>query len=248
MIKLFTVLKSYIADLVLSDANYFGDGLAVWGKNVDFVNNPRFSTAYNQAINSGHKFIGTNVKLEWRVNTAIWAAQQVINLEGDFVECGVNTGILSVAICSYLNFNQVDKSFYLFDTYNGIPEDEVGYIENSSNLKKKNDSYSECYKTAKKNFSLWPRARLIRGVVPASLEEEKIEKVCYLSLDMNVVVPEIAALHYYWPKLVSGAVVLLDDYGWETCENQKIAFDNFAQEVGVPILFLPTGQGIIVKP
>lgn len=250
MINPIARIRTYINNLILSNANYFGDGLAVWGKNVDFIDNPKFASAYKQAINSGHRFANANenLKVEWRVNTALWAAQQVCNLEGDFVECGVNTGILSIAICNYINFNQIDKSFYLFDTYSGIPEDQVSYVESTANLKKKNEVYDECYEITRKNFSLWPRAHLIRGIVPASLESVIVEKVCYLSLDMNVVEPEMAALKYFWPKLVPGAVVLLDDYGWITCEQQKLAFDCFALEVGVPILFLPTGQGIIIKP
>jgi O-methyltransferase len=39
---------------------------------------------------------------------------------GDFVECGVNTGIFSLAVCEYVDFNRLDKSLWLFDTYKGF--------------------------------------------------------------------------------------------------------------------------------
>ena len=242
-------LKNYLNNLVLSRADYHGDGMAVWDKNIDFIDDPKFLQAYNQAVNSGHYFTNDDVKLkvEWRVNTALWAAKQAAKLEGDFVECGVNTGILSIAICQYLDFNQMDKSFYLFDTYNGIPEDQLSYAESVANIKQKNVYYYDCYEVTKKNFSHWPRAHLVRGKVPDTLNMVDIKKVSYLSLDMNVADPEIEAIRYFWPKLVSGGVILLDDYGWATCEQQKLAFDNFSKDVGSPILFVPTGQGIIVK-
>jgi len=83
--------------------------------------------------------------------------------------------------------------------------------------------------------------------VPETLDTVSIDKVSYLPLDMNVTEPELAALTYFWPKLVRGAVVLIDDYGWITCEQQKAAIDAFARKIGTPVLFLPTGQGIIVK-
>ncbi len=53
----------------------------------------------------------------------------------------------------------------------------------------------------------------MRGKVPESLATVEIERVAYLSLDMNIAYPEIEALKHFWPKLVPGAIVVLDDYG-----------------------------------
>ena len=61
---------------------------------------------------------------------------------------------------------------------------------------------------------------------------------------MNCSPPEIAAINFFWDKLVPGAMVLLDDYGFVSYEEQKNAFDN---EKGIEILALPTGQGLIIK-
>lgn len=241
--------KQNLLDLTQVGANYHGDGLAVWTKNVDFLSDPKFVQAYERAVNSGHHFgqQGVKIKIEWRVNTALWAAQQAARLDGDFVECGVNTGILSLAICSFLDFNSLDKRFFLFDTYSGIPEDRTEYAESPENIRQKNKYYFDCYEVAKGNFAPWPKAQLVRGRVPETLDSVAIDKVAYLSLDMNVAEPELAALTHFWPKLVSGAVVLIDDYGWKTCEQQKAAIDAFARKANTPVLFLPTGQGIIVK-
>lgn len=241
--------KKHLRDLTLEGANYHGDGLAVWAKNVDFLSDPGFVRAYDLAADSGHHFCqkGEKFKIEWRVNTALWAARQAARLEGDFVECGVNTGILSLAICHYLDFNSLDKRFFLFDTYSGIPEDQPGYGESAENIRQKNQYYFDCYDLARKNFAPWPKVHLVRGKVPDTLGTVNIDKVCYLSLDMNVAEPELAALGHFWPRLVPGAIVLIDDYGWQTCEQQKAAIDGFAANIGIPVLFLPTGQGIIVK-
>jgi hypothetical protein len=65
---------------------------------------------------------------------------------------------------------------------------------------------------------------------------------------MNVAAPEIAAGEYFWPKLVSGAAIVLDDYGWSGHEDQKKQWNQFAYRYSVPILLLPTGQGLILKP
>jgi hypothetical protein len=60
--------------------------------------------------------------------------------------------------------------------------------------------------------------------------------------------PELAAIQFVWERLVPGAVVLLDDYAYYGYLSQKLAMDQFAQEKGVKILSLPTGQGLLLKP
>jgi hypothetical protein len=83
--------------------------------------------------------------------------------------------------------------------------------------------------------------------VPATLAQAP-DRVAYLSLDMNMAFPEIAAAEHFWPRLSPGGVVLLDDYNWTSHVNQKRAFDAFAAERGLRVLGLPTGQGLLVKP
>ena len=57
------------------------------------------------------------------------------------------------------------------------------------------------------------------------------------------------AAEHFWPRLVSGAVIVLDDYGYsDDYLRQKRAFDAFAGKNGVQVLLLPTGQGLIFKP
>ena len=167
----------------------------------------------------------------------------------DFVECGVDTGMFSLAICDWLDFNSLDKDFWLFDTFNGIPDEQMSAAErNGIGGWHNRESYEECFGRASANFEPWPRCRLVRGIVPQTLVAfPEGRKVAYLSLDMNIVVPEIAAIEFFWDRLVPGAVVLLDDYGWATHAAQKAAFDTFARAHGAMILSVPTGQGIIIR-
>jgi len=236
------------------EPNYYADNLAVWDKCVDFLQDERFMEAYRRGMDSGHH-IGRppgshdDLHIEWRVYSAVWAAQYALRLEGDFVECGVNTGIMSLAICQYLDFARVPKRFYLFDTYNGLPEEQVSIEEEVlGRLRAGRVVFSECYEIARSNFAPYPNAILVRGKVPDTLPGAGIERVAYLSIDMNLVEPEIAALEFFWDRLVPGAAILLDDYGWAEHRLQKDALDGFARSKNVPILLIPTGQGLIIKP
>ncbi len=156
--------------------------------------------------------------------------------------------MMSLAICHYIEFNKTDRNFWLFDTYNGIPIEQALPEEVDHAIASNTMNYVECFQLAEKNFAPFPRARLVRGRVPESLTTVQIEKVSYLSLDMNITPPERAALEYFWPKLSSGAIVVLDDYGFLGFEPQYRSANEFAASVNVSILTLPTGQGIIVKP
>ena len=213
---------------------YDADFLTVWHKSTDFLQDQKFMAAYKAGMNSGHKIArpagsSDDIHIEWRIHICCWAAWHAKHLPGDFVECGTNTGIMSLAVANYIDFNSTDKRFFLFDTFKGIPEDQITPDERLLGRAHENEQqYEDCYERAKLNFSPFPRAMLVRGKVPDTLATVLIGNVCYLCLDMNIVVPEQAAIEYFWDKLVPGAPVILDDYGWLNFGKQKEAMDAFA--------------------
>ncbi len=229
---------------------YNGSGLRVFGKSTDFLSDPRFVSAHRHGWEANPRRHGAIDDNRWIVHVALWAATHGAQLDGDFVECGVNTGMLSLAICNYLDFARMTREFWLFDTFAGIPSHQMTDAErNGIGGWHNQHSYVECYEDVARSFAPYPNARLVRGEVPATLAQFPANRrVAYLSIDMNITYPEIAALEFFWPKLVPGAVVLLDDYAWITHRAQKHAMDAFATREGCPILSLPTGQGMLLKP
>lgn len=224
--------------------NYNQDGLTS-AHNCDFMDNPKFKKAFDR----GMKAHGKVLQIHWRVHVALWVADSMKRLEGDFVECGVNRGILSSSIMEYIHWNHLNKHFFLFDTFNGIdPKYLNEHEKNSGLMKMSNEYYPECFEHAKQNFMDFRNIHLIRGSVPETLTSVEIDKVCYLSLDMNCALPELAAAEYFWPKMVSGAMAILDDYTYQGYEEQHKAYDLFALRKNITILSLPTGQGIYIKP
>ena len=98
------------------------------------------------------------------------------------------------------------------------------------------------------NFAQWRNARVVVGPIPDTLVQVTAARVAYLHIDMNHAPPEIAAIEHFWPRLVPGGIVLLDDYAYLGFEAQKQEMDDFAQRVGVAICSLPTGQGLLLRP
>jgi len=233
--KLFPSLAEGAATLRFR--TYMEDGL-ITRHTADFLKDERFVSAYAVGKATGS---WKNMNPRWRVYTACWAASYAVALPGDFVECGVNRGGIALTIMEYLNFNTIEKRFFLLDTYCGFPEGLQAAAANQG-------QYSECYDDVVKTFMPYRGTRIVKGVVPDTLSMIDADQLAFLSIDMNSAEPEIATVRQLWPRLVAGAVVLLDDYGGgPSYAHQKTAFDALAQELGFKILALATGQGLIIK-
>jgi len=219
--------------------------------NHEFMDDPAFRKAYERGVRAAG---GEDYRWHWRVHVGLWAAASAARLEGDFVECGVNRGFLASAIMDYLDWDSLGKHFYLLDTFRGMDERFVSPEDRASGAAEKNRMhlatgfYVQGIGGVRANFSQWKNVSLIEGSIPETLRQVRAEKIAYLHLDMNCSPPEIAAIEFFWERLVSGAFVLFDDYAFSGCRSQKIAADRFAQEKGIKILSLPTGQGLLVKP
>ena len=235
----------------LVPAAYAQDGLATVHSHA-FMRDPRFIAAYDRGLRAlgGSK----DYHWHWRIHVGLWAADLAAKLPGDFVECGVNKGFLSSAIMQYLGWNDLDKSYYLLDTFAGVDERHLTPEELASGAREKNAHnlrsgfYIGAIDEVAKNFSEWQNVRIVQGSVPESLVNVTPSQVAFLHIDMNCAPPEVAAIRHFWHRLVPGAVVLLDDYAYFGFEAQKTAMDVFAQEHGVQICSLPTGQGLLIKP
>ncbi len=217
-----------------------------------FMKDAGFERAYARGVAA----IGGRDLYEWhwRIHVGLWAASIARHLPGDFVECGVNKGFLSSAIMQHLDWNSLDRDFYLLDTFSGLDERFVSSSERDRGVLDKNARqlrdgfYVAGVESVRENFAQWPRAKIIQGSVPDTLPEVKSERIAYLHLDMNCAPPEVAALKAFWGRLVPGAPILLDDYAYIGFDSQRLAMDEFARDHGVAICSLPTGQGLLIKP
>lgn len=225
-----------------AEKRYESDGLSTV-HNHEFLHDPRYQRALNRAAlaDPGLDY------MTWRLHVALWAAHHACRLEGDFVECGVNKGFLSSAIMEYLGWNELERRFFLFDTFEGIVAGLLNQDELESGRLEHNRLYKDTYAGTLANFAEYQRVHLVKGTVPQTLETVQIDKVAYLSIDMNCAAADTAAFEYFWPKMPPGGLVLLDDYAYCTFEETYRAFNEAAVRKQITILSLPTGQGLIIK-
>ncbi len=228
--------------------SYSYDGL-VSAHNADFMKDTLFIEAFNK-IETCVTGSRQELKFHWRTHIATWAASHAKLLgTGDFIECGVAYAGTASAIMHYIGFKDMpERHYYLLDTFEGIPPDYLTKEESENGtLVNLNKHYSNSYELVKNNVAEYSNVTIIKGKVPETLSMVKTQKVAFIHIDMNSVVPEVAAANYFWDKLVPGGIMLFDDYGWAPCYIQKKGVDQFAKEKGVRVLSLPTGAGLIIK-
>ena len=177
-----------------------------------------------------------------RINTLAWAATHALRVHGDFVECGVWRGFCSAVLADYLDFGHVDKTFYLYDTFEGIPREYDSEKHDSPLFRE-----SGLYESVVQRFSRFPNVRIVRGTVPQSFDLSLPDQVAFLHLDMNSSKSEIAALDVLYDRVSPGGVIVFDDYGWLGYRAQQIAEDDFMRKRDHRILELPSGQGMLIK-
>jgi hypothetical protein len=159
-------------------------------------------------------------------------------LEGDFVECGVYQGSGIKTVMDYLGGTRFPKTFWGYDTfdYNPVPGHHFAGQEEGF------------FEKIQERFSFYSQVRLIRGFLPDSFADGMPDKIAYLHIDLNNVEGEIAVLEALFDRVVSGGMVILDDYEWAgVYRPQKKGEDQWFAARNYRVFPLPTGQGFVIK-
>jgi predicted O-methyltransferase YrrM len=213
---------------------YAADNLITLNRNTGFLSDQHFL----DAVMSASPTLQEQSCL-WRTHTLAWAAKSCAGLAGDFVECGTYRGYSAHVVMNYLGWNTLSKRYFLYDLF-----DPAGTAGEGERLP---DHSPRLYEEVCARYAGFQGVNVIRGKVPDSFAQACPERIAFLHLDLNNAQAESAALEYLFERLVPGAILILDDYGWATYADQQAAADAFAASRNHAILELPTGQGMLIK-
>jgi O-methyltransferase len=96
-------------------------------------------------------------------------------------------------------------------------------------------------------FAPFANVTVVKGFLPDVLASAMPQRIRFLHVDLNSPRAEIAVLERLFDRVLSGGVIVFDDYGWKMFHKQKEAEDAFMRRRGHEILELPTGQGLVIK-
>lgn len=185
------------------------------------------------------------------------------DVPGDVVECGVwKGGSMMVVARTLRELGRTERALHLFDTFAGMPEpssDDVS-INGSAALPR-------WRQRQRGSVNLWDYAPLqevkaalattgypserihfVEGLVEDTVPSEAPERIAVLRLDTDWYESTRHELEHLWPRLQSGGVLIIDDYGhWK---GARKAVDEYLTRLDVPVLLARidyTGR-IAVKP
>ncbi len=220
---------------------YCGDMLISLWRNLTFRHDRKFISCFLDAAANDQE-----QSLIWRLHTLAWAARNALNVEGDFVECGVFKGFCSAVILKYLDFQDLPRKAFLYDTFAGLPE------KTSTQQERQAWDYTmydpeAIYNGVRERFAKYNNVNIVRGIVPDSFLQAVPEKIAFLHIDMNSEMAEMLALEHLFDKVAPGGMIVFDDFGWTCNANQMKAELAFMTKRGHAVLELPTGQGLVIK-
>ncbi|MBK7315541.1 class I SAM-dependent methyltransferase [Candidatus Aalborgicola defluviihabitans] len=213
---------------------YSGDNLFTYHRNLSFLEDAPLMQAVQK-----HAQTDVERAILWRFSTVVWGARNGLKLDGDFVECACYKGTTARIICDAINFaGQKDRRYYLYDLFDHDPSMAHHAMPEHSKL---------LYQSVKDRFADAPNVVVTQGSVPAVLSDVAPEKIAFMHLDLNNADAEVGALDVLFERMVPGAVLVLDDYGWLGYRAQKLAEDPWFAARGYFVVELPTGQGLVIK-
>jgi hypothetical protein len=224
---------SEAATLVVGDS-YLSDNLFTWMRNNSALDDKAFMQAWQSNLANP-----ADEAILWRRYILCCAAYHCVQLEGDFVECGVllGTGVKTV-IDFFFGRDNFAKPFWAYDTFDTNP------VEGHDTF----GQYQGLFENVKARFLGYDTVRLVQGLLPESLDGNAPDLIAYLHVDMNKAEYEIAVLDRLFDRVVPGGIVIMDDYEWSGAyRDQKIKEDAWFEKRQYRVIPLPTGQGIVVK-
>lgn len=226
-------IQHAINHLERQEGIYAGDNLFTYNRNLSFLDDDAFMQAILR-----HTSTPVENAVLWRMATVVWGARNALKLDGDFVECACYKGTTARVVCDVVGFAALNKRYYLYDLFDHDPSlPHHAMPEHSKQL----------YRSVVERFSDTPNAVVTQGRVPDILAQVAPEKIAFMHLDLNNADAEVGALDALFERMVPGAVLILDDYGWLAYRAQKLAEDPWFAARGYFVAELPTGQGMVIK-
>jgi len=210
---------------------FLADDMLVWFRNLGFLSDEEFVDACRPYADDA--LIRARI---WRVYTLCWAARSCLGLAGDFVDVGCYDGKTVEIIMRYADFASTRHSYFLYDLFDDPPAESRKALHGP-----------QLAEQVRARVQPLGRTRVIAGRLPEAFAEAMPDRIAFAQIDLNDAQAELACLAPVLERMVPGALLVLDDYGFvryrESHQREKAYF----RALGETVLELPTGQGLFIK-
>ena len=183
--------------------------------------------------------------------------KQVIDKQGSIVECGVFKGTSLVRFAGFrelLDKNQ-GRKIVAFDTFGDFPVTDFApdkklrdkLIADAGSQSISTSQLMEVLRHKESEAGVELVAGDITKTVPEYVKSNPNLRIALLNIDVDIYEPTVTILKYLYPLVVSGGIVMLDDYGVFPGETKAID-EYFNGKANVKKLSYSKTPRYIIKP
>lgn len=194
------------------------------------------------------------LKRRLRFHTLLGLLSQTLDLDGCVAECGCYRGMSSHLMLTTLKRRHpafAGQGYHVFDSFQGLSvpteEDEVSdTFPNAESLKLMSTpgAFRASLAEVKQALSEFPRVDYHPGWIPLSFQGLPERQYRFVHVDVDLYDPTLAALDYFYPRMLPGGLIVSDDYSWP---GARRALEEFCETEGANLTITAHDQAVIVR-
>ena len=179
-------------------------------------------------------------ELAWRhyiiFNSVLLASKNISSNNMNLAECGVCDGLTIYFAIKACEISNIAKKAFLYDSWETLADDKLRFKYDYLNID-----------ITKKDLDCFQEDLVFnKGLIPNIFKTARNpSEVSWLHIDLNSTDATKSSLDFFYSKLISGGVILFDDYGG--FEGTRKVIDNFFDSKNGHFINYPTGQGVFIK-
>ena len=215
-----------------------------------------FFSLFNQCMSS----TGTSAatwKIFRRAQRALTLGQYfdyALSVTGSKAECGVLHGfsaLLTNQIAQMRNENWTGENYHLIDSFQGLSEPEMkdAIFHGNQAPKVSHQAGDMAYPLTKvkNNLTSFPNLIFHKGWIPEVFLSLPEDEWSFVHIDVDLYRPTLKSLEYFFPRMVTGGVIINDDYSSPLFPGGGSGWVEFFDRVKKPFTVLDTGQAIFIN-
>lgn len=181
--------------------------------------------------------------------------RKTLALDGLVAECGCFRGLSSFILCRSLQLAQPafdGKGYRIFDSFAGLSapqaEDAVDDAAADAELLRnmtRQGQYAAPLDRVKAALAAFPGIEYFPGWIPAAFPDETGQRYRFVHVDVDIYQPTRDSIEYFYPRLVSGGILVCDDFNWP---GARKAIAEICEKLGATYATTAYTQAYLIHP
>lgn len=174
--------------------------------------------------------------------------------EAEAAECGCWKGHSTLFTATLLTRNGFQGGFHVFDSFEGglseFRDEDKGVFtpQNEVEEAQRRQFFMSHYDEVRGVLKDFDFVKFYKGWIPERFAEVEDSRFGFVNIDVDLYAPIKDSLEFFYPRLVEGGVIYLDDYATTAFPGARKAVDEFRETVQPSqFISMPYGSAFLIK-